>query len=65
MTLAEKFLAQAAQCERMSKISYDQTNKMLWRQLADRWRQFAELQCENASDPITRRNRPPEKARPH
>ena len=65
MTLADKFLAQAAQCERMSQISYDQTNKMVWRQLADIWRQFAELQCENPSDPISRQNRPPEKARLH
>lgn len=65
MTLAERFLVQAAECDRMSKISHDQTNKMLWRGLADRWRQCAELECKNATKQRSRRARPTQKARLH
>jgi len=48
MTLAERFLVQADECDRMSKIGHDQTNKILWRGMADRWRQCAELERKNA-----------------
>jgi hypothetical protein len=48
MSLEERFLVQAAECDRMSKISPNKTNKMIWRGLADRWRQCAELERKNA-----------------
>jgi hypothetical protein len=49
MTLAERFLVQAAECDHMSRISRDKTNKMLWQGLADRWRLCAELERKNAT----------------
>jgi hypothetical protein len=58
MTLAERCLVQAAECDRMSRITHDQTNKMLWRFVADTWRQCAELECENATKQRSRRARP-------
>jgi hypothetical protein len=35
MTLAERSMVKAVECDRMSKITHDQTNKMLWRFVAD------------------------------
>jgi len=55
MSLEERFLVQAAECDRMSKISPDKTNKMLWRGLADRWRLCAELERKNATKQRRRR----------
>jgi hypothetical protein len=54
MSLEERFLMQAAERDRMSKISPNKTNKMIWRGLANRWRQCAELEHKNA---IKRRSR--------
>ena len=43
MTPAERFLEEAAECERMYKLSHSRTNKGVWRRMAERWRHCAEV----------------------
>jgi hypothetical protein len=63
MTTAERFLEQAAECERMSKISPDRTNKALWLRVAETLRQYGELERKNASSRTKQRNCRPRPAK--
>ena len=38
----DKFLSQAAECERMAKFARDPESKVIWRRMGERWRQCAE-----------------------
>ena len=57
MTPAERLLQQAAECERMSKISPDRANKALWLRMAETLRQHGELERKSASSRTKQRNR--------
>ncbi len=48
MTSAERFLEQAAECERMSRFSQDAGSKAVWRGMAERWRHCADLSRRQA-----------------
>jgi hypothetical protein len=57
MTLAERFVVLAAECERMSEMSLDQTNKAAWLRMAERWKLCAVLERQHARGPARQRSR--------
>jgi len=42
MTLTDKFLKHAADCEQMAKFTRDPASKATWNQMAERWLRCAE-----------------------
>ena len=57
---SEDFLRHAAECEYMAKFSRDVKNKLVWRDMAERWVRCAELAKQQSA---AIHNSP--RARPH
>lgn len=58
MTPAERFLGQAAKCERMSRFSLNPSSKAVWRRMAERWRLCAKWEHPHTRVTERQRKRP-------
>ncbi len=51
MNASDRFLRFAAECEVMAKFTHSQENRIVWSQMAQRWRRCAELMAERQGAP--------------
>jgi hypothetical protein len=51
MTLSTEYRNYAAQCERMLKYTGDADTRAIWKRMAARWQQAAELEEQRAAQP--------------